>query len=161
MEATRHRLVFMLADPQTVRRDSAPLTRTSEILPNMQSQVVRFVSELRVALALQGVRTFGGGWSIDPVIGSESWNRIVDRARHVMRLGFGDAECARAIEVTGDSAQSLWPDDSFERGALRLTLVHIDEELDMRNPTMERYVLLTFPDGMARVRPERPPGPRH
>lgn len=76
-----------------------------------------------------------------------------------MRLGFGEAECAQAIQVTGDSARSLWPDDSFERGALRLALVHISEELDTRIPTMEKCVVLTFAEGMARgATPSENPG---
>ena len=126
----------------------------------MQDQVGRFVSELRVALARSGIRTFGGGWSIDPPIGSDAWNIVVDEARHVMRLGFGEAECARAIEVTGGDAESLWPGDSTERAALRLVLVHIEEELATRVPTSQKYVVLSFPDGMAQVRSEREPGQR-
>jgi hypothetical protein len=125
----------------------------------MQDQVARFVAELRVALAREGIKTFGGGWSIDPPIGSESWSSMTSRARHVMRLGFGEAECAHAIEATGGSARSLWPEDSLELGALRLTLVHIQEELDTR-VNAEKYVVLTFPDGMAQVRPDREPGQR-
>ena len=127
---------------------------------HLQDHVARFVSELRVALALDGIRTYGGGWSIDPPIGSESWQRLCDGARQVMRLGFGEAECARAIEQTGGDAASLWPDDPVERSALRLALVHIHEELDTRNPTQALYVVLTFPDGLAQVRPEREPGQR-
>lgn len=126
----------------------------------MHDHVARFVSELRVALALDGIRTYGGGWSIDPPIGSESWQRLTDGARQVMRLGFGEVECAHAMRITGESAASLWPDDSPERAALRLALVHVHEELDTRNPDSETYVVLTFPDGMAQVRPEREPGQR-
>lgn len=80
-----------------------------------QAQVARFVGEMRVALVLEGINTFGGGWSIAP-IGSESWNFAVDKARHVMRLGFGETECARAIEMTGKDAGSLWPEDLTRDG---------------------------------------------
>lgn len=73
---------------------------------------------------------------------------------------FWETECARAIEMTGKDAGSLWPEDSFELAALRLTLIHVQEELDTR-VAGEKYVVLTFPDdGMARVRPDREPGQR-
>jgi hypothetical protein len=125
----------------------------------MHERVARFVGELRVSLAREGIKTFGGGWSIDPPIGSQSWDFSADRARHVMRLGFGEGECARAIEMTGGDAASLWPEDAFELAALRLTLVHVQEELDTRVDG-EKYVVLTFPGGMAQVRPDREPGQR-
>ena len=129
------------------------------ILGEMHDQVARFVGELRVALVREGIKTYGGGWSIDSPFTSESWHFEVDRAQHVMRLGFGQAECARAIETTGGSAGSLWPEDAFELAALRLMLVHIQEELETR-AAGAKYVVLTFPDGMARVRPDREPGQR-
>jgi hypothetical protein len=65
-------------------------------------------------------------------------------------LDFSEAEFDRAVTVSGESAEGLWPDRPPRQRAVQLMLVHADEEITTTRGPADAYVL-TLPDGFVSV----------
>lgn len=67
-------------------------------------------------------------------------------------LDFTESEFERAVVVTEESAESLWPERPRRWRAVQLMLVHADEQMATTGGTPDTYAL-TLPDGYVTVRP--------
>ncbi len=70
-------------------------------------------------------------------------------------LDFSEAEFERAVVVTEDSAESLWPDRPPRWRAVQLMLVHADEQIATTHGAPDTFAL-TLPDGYVTIRPRGP-----
>lgn len=69
-----------------------------------------------------------------------------------MVLHFSEAEFERAVVVTEEWAESLWPDRPPRRRAVQLMLVHVDEQIATTRGAPETYAM-SLPDGEVSVQP--------
>lgn len=70
-------------------------------------------------------------------------------------LDFSEVDFERAVGVTEESAESLWPERPHRWRAVQLMLVHADEQIATTRGAPDTFAV-TLPDGYVTVRPWGP-----